>query len=259
MFLYCSVTVFFFLLFLLEKKIYEKKYLLYISFGLLAILICFRNFTIGNDTQEYVNLFSLSYRTDLLQQLTSRYEIGFLFFNKVVYLINSNPHFYIFISGCIISVGYFKLIRDYSENYVFSVILFLLLGFFSNATNTLREQLAFFFLVFSYDSLKKNRIKSYFLFTFIAFLFHKTSIVFLLSYIAKKIEFNKRNVIAATCFMILAYYFFDSILNILISSLNFYTDYSNSIYRNGIIRQATILQVFIHISIFLFVFILKTQ
>jgi len=117
-------------------------------------------------------------------------EKGFLILTKILYTLLPYQNLYIGIIGCIICCGYYYLIKGYSQIVWMSCILFLL-GGFNQSLFVLRQYLAIAVIIFSFSFIIKREFLKYIVCIGIAFLFHRTAIVFLPVYFIYGIE-NKK-------------------------------------------------------------------
>ena len=122
------------------------------------------------------------------------FEPGYQIFNKIVSLIHNDFHFYLFVYNIIIWGGICYFLKKYSLNLIYSVWLFLFLGYFDQTFNLLRQYFALAILLYSYKYIEKRFFKKFIIFVLIAMLFHTSAIVFIIAYFTYnlKIKNNRR-------------------------------------------------------------------
>lgn len=241
----------------IESK--NKAIVVYLTMPVLWFVSAFRNYSIGNDTLEYLRVFDLVKNTDSIFLFTDRYEVGYLVLNKMVSFFTSNPVFIIVVSSTIIYIGFSRFIIKFSKNPGFSVLLFILMGYFAQSLNLIRFQLACTFLLFAFEKLSENKNKSFVFIVLFAFLFHKTAIIFLLALPLKYLKLNTKNLSFIGISTVIVYILFDPVFKYITNLFNYYIDYSSTAYFDGEIRLASILYFLITISILLFVYFIRNN
>lgn len=76
----------------IEKN--KKKNLLIFFFIVFWLMATFRSLDIGNDTKNYYLLYKQICKFSEIQNMTWRYEIGYLLVNKIVSFFTSNFTFF---------------------------------------------------------------------------------------------------------------------------------------------------------------------
>lgn len=179
--------------FLLRAKHYRcsKYYAIFFMF-LLFLIAALRDSDIGNDTINYLRIFTKIKQEVFIDSWEERFEPGYLFLNRFVAVFFQEKQMILVITSIIIYAGFSFFIIKYSSNVWLSIFLFITLGYFGQSLNIIRLCIAFSFLLFSYDFLRKNRIIAFILTVLLAMMFHRTAIVFLLAYFVQKINLNKK-------------------------------------------------------------------
>lgn len=234
-----------------NKKIENILYLA-IIFGLLMFFSSFRGENIGNDTKEYLSLFNSLQDVDIKYWL-ERYEIGYLLLNKFLSIISDNQQIIIIVTSIIILLGYSKYIYKYSNIVWLSTFLFFTLGYFGGSMNTIRQQIAIVIILKSYSYLREEKLIKFIVFVVLASLFHSISIIFIIAYPISKLEVNSKVILNGFIVTVLGYLGFDKIFRIIVHYTK-YKYYLDSIYTNGQIRIASIINAFIIIITLIFTF-----
>lgn len=235
----------------------DKKIIVYLTMPVLWAVSAFRNINIGNDTVEYIRVFELVKNNNNILLFADRYELGYLILNKATSIFFNNPESILVVTSTIIYFGYSRFILKFSKDPGFSVLLFIIMGYFTQSLNLIRFQLACVFLLLAYEMLMSNKIKSYLSFVIIAFLFHKTAIVFLIAYPLSKLKLNKKNLIRTTIGTMIAYVYLVPIMNYLSELLNYYNNYSDSSYSESGIKIASVLFLFLTAVLLLLVYFIR--
>ncbi len=229
----------------LNKKIY-----LAINFLIFTMLAAFRDISIGNDTYTYFNLFK-TVQNESIDVLKNRFEVGYLWLNKLLGLISSNPQILFIITSIIIMTGFSILIYKYSNSVWMSVFLFYSLGYFGASMNTIRQCIAMTIIFLAYHFILENKIKLFLISVILATTFHKTAIVFLVAYPLLKMPLNKKNIFIMICGTLMGLLAFNKIFDLIINVFPIYSYYENGKYIEGGIKLASIINTIVLLCIFL--------
>jgi len=175
-----------------DDSMFDKKSL-FLFFIFFYILFAFRSYTVGNDTKAYIDIFNFlkDYTWLQLKKGHGRYEMGFLYYMKLLSCINAHPQILFIITGIVVIISFYKLILKYSNFMLLSVFLFFTMRIFDDSMNILRQCLAISFIIYSYKYLRKKKLFLFAFWVLVAFLFHKSAIVFLLAWFVNKVNINK--------------------------------------------------------------------
>lgn len=251
MWLYYSLIIFIVLIGILFEKLGRNIYL-YIVFGVFLVIAGFRADIIGNDTRVYTNLFKSIAFSDDLSIFSPRFELGYVYFNKLLTFFSTNPQIILFSSSLIILFGFMKFIQSYSKIPWLSVYLFFTLGYFGMTMNTIRLNMALVIILYSYNLLRKNQVIRFVVVVLLASLFHRTAIIFLIAWPIKNIRISKKNIIGIVLMSAIIYSFFPVFINILFRIFPTYQYYLGSEYLNGEIRLASVMNMLVGVSIITF-------
>ena len=167
----------------------SSKWKLAISFLLLLIIGGFRDVSVGTDTKNYAMLFD-SYGSDVSMMYHAT-EPLFLLIQFLVAKMGGGYEIMLLIIMAVIlgTIHFYAHLVSKSSLYV---ILSFFLYFYFYSFNTMRQYMGMGFCLIAFYYLSKKKVKRYFLFIFIAFLFHATALVGLFAYILNKIKLNKK-------------------------------------------------------------------
>lgn len=230
----------------------KKTIFITLTFGLFIIIAAFRAENVGNDTSEYLRVFTNLSLTGDISGYTWRYEKGYLYLNKLLGLLVSHSQIILIVTSIIIMLGFARFISKYSRIYWLSTYLFFTLGYFGMSMNTIRQYLAMIIIFFAYDYLRKRKLLGFVLIIFLASLFHKTALAFLLAWPITKFRFNYKSILTITISSVILYISFQTILQGLLRIFPTYQYYLDSSYLNGDIRIATIMNLLVGLSIIVF-------
>lgn len=219
-----------FCLFINFKEKNKKIAITIFLFTLLTTIAAIRSADVGVDTRQYYRNFSVIANLDWNQAFSTRYEIGFFAFCKILSYISTDPQIIIFFSSIFIIpvVGYF--IYKESNFVAFSTLAYFLLNlYFFNMTG-MRQSLAMSFIIFSFLNYKK---KKYFMFVtnvIIASLFHSSALIFLTIPLIDKVKYNKKTLIYTMIFAIICFILSDKVFSIMTNVIGKYAGYEDSIF-----------------------------
>ncbi len=163
-----------------------------ILFCFLGLLAALRASDIGNDTSGYIDLYERINRTEIkeLSFYSERFEMGFIWLNKLLSYISTNPQTILIATSAFAYYWYYKFIKKYSPLVGVSILLFFFARFHDSSMNIVRQVVATGFILWSYMELKKGKDLRFFLLMLLAFYMHKSSIVFLLSWFFVHVPFK---------------------------------------------------------------------
>ncbi len=199
----------------LERKGKRNVYILS-CLEILLIAIC-RSPADPNwpDTQTYLNWFDhFASFTSWKQFVNFSWEPGIIFTSKVIGMFSNTPQTYIVVLGIIILVPVFTMIWKYSKYPCISLIVFISMNFLT-LTSIYRQWCAIAILMYSFKYVYKRDFKRFILLVTLAFLFHRTAILFLLVYFMYNIKVTLKKLIIGFCVSIGLIFMGESLLPIL--------------------------------------------
>lgn len=221
---------------LFKNKLGNKIYLICL-FVCLFLFLILKDYNYYPDHDNYLKVFNLTYSKGLIYmiqnyKLSFGYEIGYVIYNGIVTLFTSNYFVYLIITSVITLIGYFYFIKNNSNNYFFSILIFMSLGFYSMNFYILRSSIAVSIMLFSLKYLKERKILKYMLLTLLASSFHQTMLVFIPLYFLLNIDYNKYFMIFFSVITLFIFIFKNTLISILIDRI--YPYYKNqNIFTNG--------------------------
>lgn len=227
-----------------DETLFEKSFLI-IVLAVLIVITGLRDFSIGNDTTQYVYFFN-EFKDGNFDP-TYRIEIGYQLFCYIIGRFTSNPHIFFLIYATICYTLFGIYIYKNSKNVPLSLCLLFCL-FFSVYTNILRQGLVILFLLFGLSFLRKNKfIKAAILFILAGFI-HATGFFFLILLLYKVFPRNMK--FYAISFIVALAIALSNVLGILVDAV--FPQYSH--YIAGQYDGSGTLAVALHLVIGLFIF-----
>lgn len=163
----------------------NKKWICIISSAILWMLLAFRNISMGlGDTENvyfpYFKMISDMNLKDifLYQFMTDK---GFYILMKIITIFTNNYQICIAILAIPFIYFVMRQIYEYSENIIFSIIIFVSL-YYAYAFFLLRQVIAMGIIIYSYKYIKEKKIIKFIGMVIVAGLFHSTALIFLIAY-----------------------------------------------------------------------------
>ena len=199
------------------------------------LLLAFRHETVGNDTAAYFDAYhrisGLSF-SDLLDY-EGRFEIGYLFINRILSWLISDPQFLLIITGIFILVSNARFIYRYSNIVWLSVLWYFLWRYFDANMNIIRQAIALGCILYSYSFLRIRRFWPFLLWVVIAACFHISAIVFIISWFVTKIRFRVNYLIGYVFGLLITCFLSSYFINLLFKYNIVYAYYIDSDYLSG--------------------------
>jgi len=175
-------------------------------------LIAFRNQSIGADTGMYINHFNRMINTPwskIFDKATM--EEGYLVFVKLITIFTDNPLIYQIICATIYLLAITSFTNQQEENHFLILFLFGTLGMYTFMFTGVRQCLAISICLFSYQYIKNRKIVPFVILMFVAFYFHKSSILFASAYIIYPRKLSFWNTLIYAAIVIFAVLYLDVI------------------------------------------------
>lgn len=172
--------------------------IVYIFFcgALLVMLAGLRSIKVGNDTAMYKILFDymgdFSTFPDALQSWKlGGVEIGYAFI-EYIFSHTATFQFFLFFTAGVSIIPVLVVIYKYSENIWLSLFFYIAFGYFAFAMNGIRQSIAIGICMIALIAAINRKIVQFLILVCIAFLFHRTAILFLPVYWFNKIIISKK-------------------------------------------------------------------
>ena len=228
----------------LSWKKYDSKRRFQITidcfFVIWLFLLCFRSESVGVDLTVYKYHFSnysmISWETIIKRIINDEIESGFFVLIKLISLFTVSFRWVIVTCAIVSVIPIWKMYRDENGFGFLTVVMFLNVAPFVMYFSGLRQCLSMAFVNPCYKSCKEHNWKKFLLFVFLAYLFHRSSLILLFMYPIYHLRFKKRKYILLLLPLIAGVYVFNvPIFGFLVVFLHsdFYEMYASSIRSNG--------------------------
>lgn len=199
--MYCYILIDFFILSLKSLSKY-RKYTIFILFWILIFFTAFRPEIGGYDYSIYKNLFEnmpdiFNFKINFN---TITYDLLYSFSNSLVRTFTDNFEVYIFIYTFFSHILLFKIIKEYSMDFFYSMFVYFSSYYLWHNFTLLRQNIAMLLFWIAIKYIKNSDFKKYLFYIIIAALFHKSAILLLIFYpiikYLSKITINKKILIS---------------------------------------------------------------
>lgn len=230
-----------------KSELLESK----IPYFLMFFLAAFRLETVGNDSDNYLYLFNYIKDGGSIQVWSTRYEWGYLIFNKYIAEFWKNQYAIFVMSSLVIYLLFWHIIKRYSKMYWMSVFLFLTLGLYSNSVNVIRLAMAYSICMLAYGMLQQNKYIAFIGLVILATLFHSTAAVFIFVLPLDRMKMSKQIFIVWVVISGLVYTLFSGLLDQVITIKTSYNTY----VENGEYFNSGYLATFLNASFWILIII----
>lgn len=198
---------------------------------------------------KYYNLFSFN---EIFQQNFGQ-EIGYVLLNRLIGAFTDNGMYLGIVTSIIVLSLFFKEIRTYSTNVWFSIFMFVTIGDFYTSFNLTRQIIAAGIIFSASKYLYERKIFKYFVYIFLAALFHKTALIMIIFYFILTLKIEKRILFLLTIIFTITFIHINDLLMVIQKFFySYYTEGSYGMtgynYKNVILPIFILIFVIIHIS-----------
>ncbi|MBR1775006.1 MAG: EpsG family protein [Bacteroidales bacterium] len=189
------------------------------------LLVAFRAESIGNDTLTYANYYrSLIDTKNIFEALSGRMENGYILINYFFSHLGLSWLQFQIIITMFMYYSIYRYFYKYSVNIGFSCLLFMLTLMGTTMAAT-RMCLAISILLFSVPYILKRKFLPFLLIVFIAFFFHKSSLVFVMIYPLCALKYERKRIVILMLVAIAIAYLGTSFFGLLTNAIGEYQSY----------------------------------
>lgn len=185
-----------------------KAFRVLVLFLLMAFFAVFRAPTVGGDLEYYIPHFEeicqLKGLGGLFDLKVSNFEPGYTLFCWGLSRITRSIFVFLALTGLISLIGPFSLCKRYSPWPFFSILLYILLGFYTNSFNNVRQSMALSIIFLAIPYIFRRKFFRFLLLTLLAGSFHASALFFIVAYPLFSFHVSKYNVIPILAISFLA-------------------------------------------------------
>lgn len=223
MWLYLCLMLFFALT---STKKGQSRRKLFFGAMILVLLMGLKSEYVGNDTPSYIELFDRLRRLSTFIDPSSRFEMGYQVYNKIIGLF-FDDYQALFIITAVLCIGCVCYgIRNLSRNWQYSLFLFVGLRFYYFFLSGIRQSMAVSIIIVAYVFLKKKKIIPFLILITLATTIHFSAFIFVLSWPLSKMKISRDSIIKLLLGILIIYFLFGPILNTALGILpTYYSHY----------------------------------
>ena len=176
------------------SRLYNKKYFLFFTFMMLALVLGLRNpTTVGEDTDTYVQIFNIAKNMRWSEVLTNKFRIayfsgsglqsiepGWMVICKITSALGVGAQGFILLISVLTCALFANFILHNCKNVHFSAYVFMCESLYMNSFNLARQIFAISICINAYTCLKNRKIASALWLIIISTFIHNSSVVFLI-------------------------------------------------------------------------------
>lgn len=196
----------------------RQKFLVY-AFGILILLAILRSSQVGRDlaghyAKNYGVIANMSWSDLVYFSNYSGYEIGFVYFCKLISYISQDVQWFIAVTSMVIYGITARFIYKHSDDVVMSTLLFIFSCSFYMYLNIIRQALAVCTVLIAYEVLVSNKRKlhRYLAFTVLVLFaasFHQSAILCLTFIMFDCLKFKREHIIFALIITVSLFFLYD--------------------------------------------------
>lgn len=190
MYIYISLFVFFVGSLAFAKNKRTKSVILITLWLLASLLIGFRGQSVGIDTAEYFNIYSIIKYDPNNLYITRKIQPLYIAINNVADFLNGGASLALFISAAITLYFIISTIMRISSNAALSIAIFFSLELFFFMHNGVRQALAVAVVFYSIRFIFSKQPICFLVMIFISIMFHASAVICLPFYFINKLSVN---------------------------------------------------------------------
>lgn len=191
--------------FLPINKFEKDKIYLFVSFLQLFILSVCKDFSVGQDTNNYLYGFNRISELGIKSVIELGWEPGYVILNIIIDRLGLGFRGLIVIISLFTYFSFYIFIKKYSPIKWLSVILFVAFGYYYGTLHILRQTVALSIILYSYDYIICRNTRRFIFCVLMAASFHYTAILFLFTYFFwsnKRLTLTKFTIIYLICYLV---------------------------------------------------------
>lgn len=165
------VVLFIVLLWLTLEKYALNRKAFWVPLFLLSVFAGIRSSKVGTDTGAYTSLFQLNFDPEYYE-FNPDVEIGYQYFEYALLNFTHNYYWLFIITAFIVCFCYLRIIKNFSQDYIFSIFLFVTLGVYTFFFNGLRQGIAMAIFTLAFPYLLEKKLIIYLVICTFASLIH---------------------------------------------------------------------------------------
>jgi hypothetical protein len=193
--IYIIILIYLVFLNIISPKLDKNGILAYWSVCLALVLIAGFRYNLGLDTYAYTN----DYKTyPILSKISfnyikdSIYQPLWILFESTIRTVSKSFYILQLTLSIFVNIIVFKIVKRYSFNPFFTILLYYILFYLNLNMEILRESVALCLLLLGVKFINEKKYYKYYLLATIAFLFHESGIILFIFPLLMQIKLNKK-------------------------------------------------------------------
>ncbi len=186
--------------------------------GLSRVYLCFTVLILiivsglrGDFSTDYVNydwLFRRGFAERPLIRLLEERDFGFAAISRLIFQINQSTVVFMTVMAAVMMICYYKVFKVYSEDYLLSLMIFVVLDNYFISFNLLRNTLVCALYLVSSKFVYEKKLPQYILSVLCMAAIHRSAVLMIPMYWVLRFDYRKRNhrVIAVPLFIIAVFF-----------------------------------------------------
>ena len=234
-----------------DNRLKPGKIYFIFSVLLLGIIAGLRSENVGHDTANYINIYNAVVSLDFSFLFTTTpYDVlepGYLLISWCAGKIGCSAYDFILLISIFdfVCIGYW--IWKNSQSPLFSLMIFYCM-FYSFFVTGFRQSIAFAIVVLAYEDIKFRRWKRFGIIVFLAFLFHRTALIFIHMYFLPKIKNTNASLLVTLLLFPVIYTFRSLVFPLLTMVSDRFENYQ--ILNHGDATNYTVLLGLVSVAVF---------
>ena len=230
----------------LKKK---NKVAITLFFIMLTVLIMLRHEVVGNDTHNYITFFKIYSKLDWKYLESENLEIGYLYFNKIVSYISTEPQVFLAIAALVASALLYPTYRRLCVDSTLTIALFCSMSTFVMMFSGIRQMLAIAIGIVAYEFTRMKKPILFVLAVALAMTMHTSAFILVLMYPVYHVKITKVGLMVVVPMLGILFALNKPIFSFLSTYIEEYTRFEADITETG---AYTMLLLFVAFTIFSF-------
>lgn len=232
---------------------YQKKNqnALLFFFLVYTLLLALRHEHIGTDTETYILFFERYAKMDWNAIQNVQFERGFIYLNKFISLLSTEPRFYLAAVAVLIGAMIYPTYRRLHSDTALTIVLYCVISTFVMSFSGIRQMMAIGMGVVAYEFVRRKELILFVLLVLLAVTFHNSAFLLAFMYPLYHARITRKWLITVIPILAVIFALNEPIFSALGLILERYTRFESEISNTG---AYTMLILFVLFAVVSFVF-----
>ena len=211
--------------FRINKRVIAEKFFTFLSFFSLFLVSAIR-YLVGTDYDgTYKAIYDYTYRDGYQFNLTGETLYGLL--NQIASIYSGSDYVGVFALSSLLVCGFFFIgLKKQSVNFSYSVLLFIISGYYFWSFNAVRQMIAMSIFIYAFQYILNNQPWKYFVCIFFAAGFHTMALLYLPLYFLKRIKMSLKIILILLLVFVVSANSFREIAYLIASKIEIFNVYA---------------------------------